>query len=87
MVIRLEQGSPRLEFDKVLRTIRELDIEVVAHDEGPTTADRKRADRIAWNMGLEDRALDEAGYDALLAGVVASRLNREANREAVAHPG
>jgi transcriptional regulator with XRE-family HTH domain len=75
---RLENGAPRLEFDKVLRTMSVLGLRVEAPaDESANAEDIELANEIAWTMALEDRKLSSGGYDRLLDKIVADRLTRK----------
>lgn len=79
-VSRLEGGAPRLEFDKVLKTMDVLGLRVEAPvDETATPADIELADQIAWSMAVEDRRLSGRAYDNLLDRIVADRRAREQN--------
>jgi transcriptional regulator with XRE-family HTH domain len=71
---RLENGAPRLEMDKVLRTLGVLDIEVLPRQERPTQADIAKAQRIAWTMSLEAQPLKDDGFVRILDKIVAHRL-------------
>ena len=78
---RLESGSPRLELDKVLKTMSVLGLRLEApDDETATLADIELAEEIAWNMALEGRQLTNQAYDKLLDRVVADRLARRQER-------
>lgn len=74
---RLESGAPRLEFDKVLRTMLVLGLSVQAPAEEATEADIAVADEVAWNMSLEGRRLTGRAYDQLLDKIVADRVAKE----------
>ena len=74
---RLENGSPRLEFDKVLSAALAVGIEILTPYERAVDADREEADQIAWDMGIEGQPLTEQGYEALLSRVVDERERRE----------
>ena len=75
---RLESGAPRLEFDKDLRTLATLGIQIQAPaDEVATSADIELADEIAWSMALEGRRLTGRAYDKLLEKIAADRRARE----------
>ena len=75
---RLENGAPRLEADKVLRTLTVLDIRVLPKDESPTQHDIAQAQKVAWTMSLEAQPLTEDGFQKVLRKVVAHRLTRAA---------
>jgi transcriptional regulator with XRE-family HTH domain len=71
---RLEHGAPRLEADKVLRTLCVLDIQVLPKRELPTQKDVARAQKVAWTMSLEAQPLSDEGFQKVLDKVVAHRL-------------
>lgn len=75
---RLENGAPRLEADKVLRTLSVLDIEIVPKQQRPTQEDFAKAGRIAWTMALEAQTLTEDSFQRVLDKVVAHRLAKTA---------
>jgi y4mF family transcriptional regulator len=75
---RLENGAPRLEMDKVLRTLSVLDIEILPKRERPTQEDMAKARRIAWTMSLEAQSLTEDSFQRILDKVVAHRLAKTA---------
>lgn len=70
---RLENGAPRLEVDKVLRTLDVLEIKLVAADARPTQRDIALAQSIAWSMSLEAQGLTDDGFIKLLDTIVAQR--------------
>lgn len=71
---RLENGAPRLETDKVLRTLQVLDIQVLPKHERPTQKDIAQAQKVAWTMSLEAQPLTDDGFQKVLDKVVAHRL-------------
>lgn len=71
---RLENGAPRLEVEKVLRTLEVLDIRLVMADARPTQRDIALAQSVSWSMSLEAQPVTDAGFTALLDKVVAHRL-------------
>jgi y4mF family transcriptional regulator len=75
---RLENGAPRLEMDKVLRTLKVLDIEILPKQERPTQEEIAKAQRIAWTMSLEAQSLTEDSFQRVLDKVVAHRLAQTA---------
>lgn len=70
---RLENGAPRLEVEKVLRTLHVLDIKLVTADARPTQRDIAMAQSIAWTMSLEAQSLTDDGFNKLLDKIVAQR--------------
>lgn len=70
---RLENGAPRLEVEKVLRTLNVLAIKLVAVDARPTQRDIAMAQSIAWSMSLEAQSLTDDGFNKLLDKIVARR--------------
>lgn len=75
---RLENGAPRLEADKVLSVLRELDFSLLTKDEQPTQADIAKAQKVAWTMALEAQPLTDDGFQRVLHKIVAHRLTRSA---------
>lgn len=71
---RLENGgAPRLEVEKVLRTLNVLKIKFVTADARPTQRDIAMAQSIAWSMSLEAQSLTDDGFNKLLDKIVAHR--------------
>jgi transcriptional regulator with XRE-family HTH domain len=75
---RLEKGARRLETDKVLSVLQELDFSLLAREAQPTQADIAKAQKIAWTMGLEAQPLTDDGFRQVLRKVIEHRLAHSA---------
>lgn len=74
-VSRLENGAPRLEIEKVLRTVARLGITLETTEPEIIETDIEMADSIAWDMGLEAQNLTAEAYDRLVKRIAARRVS------------
>lgn len=74
-VSRLENGSTRLEIEKVLRTVSRLGITLETTEPAITKEDIEMADSLAWEMGLEAQDITAEAYDHLVKRIAARRVS------------